>query len=133
MARSVNPDHVSFELRDSKVVPLTDGLDLDYMVRFMLNDDSHFLFNLAVIFNAYRAGRVFTLANHNGVIPAILVMSPDMCDILILWVHSRIRRRGVGTKLATRFPVSLVSSVLQTSLPFWDRMREYGIQYDSVQ
>lgn len=134
MAYSVHPHGVRFEIGDTKVVPVKDGATLDKLVRFMMNDDSIFLYSLANIFDAYKAGRVFTLANHNGIIPAMMTMSSDMCDIRILWVHRVHRRRGVGKKLATRFPVSLVSVVLRESLPFWDHMRhEHNIKYDSVQ
>tara|TARA_A100001015_G_C15002788_1_gene719300 strand:+ start:196 stop:612 length:417 start_codon:yes stop_codon:yes gene_type:complete len=121
---------------------IEDGDDLWVLFDELVDDKSGFFFNRSTIIESYKDGNLYGLyVNENQfmfdnrirghklfardyggclswyLLPCFCIKENDKC--IILWVHSRARRKGFGTKLVKLLNIKEICTPLPESLPFW--------------
>jgi hypothetical protein len=123
------------DLGDLIVEPIVSGYDFWSLIDELIDDDSGFIHNRAIIADAYKEGNLYGLRvsyevreQHDvddplfcedspELLPCFCVRSGDMCDII--WTHSRARRNGFARTLVQKLGIKKTSRQLEESIPFW--------------
>jgi len=130
-------DYGKFVLR-----PIESGSDFWCLIEALKNDNSSFINNINTIVERYKEGNLFGLsvtetdsmytrgARADGVFCRTMhndlswYLLPCFCIRIkhtaeICWVHSKIRRLGVGKALVSLLNIEKAYHPLRGSLPFW--------------
>lgn len=112
------------------LIEIESGKDFWSLLDEMGQDEKKLLEYRDFIVEAFREGCLFGLCVDNekkevyakgteteNLLPCLCVVAENEC--MLLWVHTRIRRRGFGTALIQKLAITKVSPILPESLPFW--------------
>lgn len=103
----------------------------------LVDDKSGFLYNRSIIIDAYKNGNLYGLEvtetdsmyrrcarsdsifcfDTSYLVPCFCVIENE--NAIILWVHTRARRRGFGSKLVHLLGITYVPDPLPDSMDFW--------------
>lgn len=125
-----------------KLTKIEHGFDFWCLFDELSNDNSNFINNREIIVDAYRKGNLYGLnvdesdhmfanksinddifaRHHNGalswyLLPCLCVVENKKC--IIIWVHTRARRKGLGTKLVKLLKIEDVYNPLPGTSNFW--------------
>lgn len=125
-----------------KLLKITDGNDFWNLFEELVDDKSDFIQNKNFLLESYRDGNLYTLyveenlwmfrnnieedpifCKGNGseyILPCFCIKEDKKA--MIIWVHSRARRKGLGSRLVKLLEIEEVYNPLPTSLPFWDSL-----------
>lgn len=103
----------------------------------MCDDNSAFLFNRRTLLNAYTNGTLYGLKVEDSddseekyldpifcrdsfyLLPCFCIAEKNCCHIL--WVHSRARKQGLGSKLVKLLDIHTAIYPLDDTLEFWKK------------
>lgn len=124
------------------LVPIESGNDFWCLIKALQDDNSYFMDNINTIVERYKEGNLFGLrvnetesmykrgARKDDVFCRTMYnelswyLLPCFCTRIkqtaeICWVHTKIRRLGVGRTLVTLLKIEKAFHPLPNSLPFW--------------
>lgn len=124
--------------------PITEGRDFVALYKALQSDESGFVHNLDVIAQAFHDDNLFGLTAHETdamfargahndpffdswcsnyhtlyLLPCFAVVNDDHDTCIIIWVHSKYRRLGLGTALVDQLDIRRVINPLPESRHFW--------------
>jgi hypothetical protein len=149
-----------FDLQQVKVFSISSNSDivhgaktLQHVIRELYHDNSGFLHNMSVLFDGFTAGRLYGLRleetddmfRHKGIhkghhpmfmqsrypwtLPAFCCLD-ETGAVDIIWVHSRVRRRGLASAFLRQLDVTRATVIVPESKGFWDQHPK--VQYSRI-
>jgi hypothetical protein len=125
------------------LTPIESGDDFWCLIKALQDDNSSFMNNISTIVERYKEGKLFGLRvsetdsmykrgartddafcrDLHGELSWYLL--PCFCIVIgqtaeICWVHSKLRRMGLGKALVSLLKVEKAFHPLEESMPFWD-------------
>ena len=143
-----------FDLKKIEVFAISSNSDcgaetLEHVIRELYHANSGFLHNLSVLFTSSAAGRLYGLQleetedmfRHNGHHPMFMQSRPpwtlpafccldETGAVDIIWVHPRVRRRGLASAFLHQLDVTQATVILPESKGFWDKHPQ--VQYSRI-
>ena len=145
-----------FDLQQVNVFSISSNSDivhgaktLQHVIREMYHDNSGFLHNMSVLFDGFATGRLYGLRleetddmfKHNGHHPMFMQSRypwtlPAFCcldetgAVDIIWVHPRVRRRGLASAFLHQLDVTQATVIVPESKGFWDKHPQ--VQYSRI-
>lgn len=123
---------------------IEDGSDFWMLLEELIKDKSDFIDNKNYIIEAYRDGKMYSLTveenewmlrnnvedsdlfckHSNYLLPCFCIMDQRENENIatLLWVHSRARKKGFGSKLVKLLVINMVYNPLLESIGFWEKM-----------
>ena len=145
---------VVFDLQQVEVFAISSNSDcgattLEHVIRELYHANSGFLHNMSVLFTSSAAGRLYGLQleetedmfRHNGHHPMFMQSRPpwtlpafccldESGAVDLLWVHPRVRRRGLASAFLHQLDVTQATVILPESKGFWDKHPQ--VQYSRI-
>ena len=143
-----------FDLKKVEVFAISSNSDcgaetLEHVIRELYHANSGFLHNMSVLFTSSAAGRLYGLQleetedmfRHNGHHPMFMQSRPpwtlpafcclsETGAVDLLWVHPRVRRRGLASAFLHQLDVTQATVILPESKGFWDKHPQ--VQYSRI-
>lgn len=127
-----------------KLIKISSANDFWCLIDELCDDNSKFMCNRSTILQAYKDGNLYGLEveetdemynNYSGnddlfcrysfyLLPCFCVKEDDKA--IIIWTHTRARRRGFGKKLVKLLKLEYAYKPLPESFDFWNKC---GIKY----
>ena len=129
---------------------IVDGAEtLQHVIRELYHDNSGLLHNMSVLFDGFATGRLYGLRleetddmfKHNGHHPMFMQSRPpwtlpafcclsETGAVDLLWVHPRVRRRGLASAFLHQLDVTQATVILPESKGLWDKHPQ--VQYSRI-
>lgn len=93
----------------------------------LVDDNSGFVGNKRILVDAFKAGDLWGVMGEDGVLPCLAVVDEGL-TVHILWVHSSMRGRGLGSFMVSEMAIENVHHPLPESKGFWSKV---GLQQES--
>jgi hypothetical protein len=143
-----------FDLQQVDVFAISSKSDcgattLQHVIRELYHANSGFLHNMSVLFTSSAAGRLYglqleeteTMFRHNGHDPMFMQSRPpwtlpafccldESGAVDLLWVHPRVRRKGLASAFLHQLDVTEATVILPESKAFWDKHPQ--VQYSHI-
>jgi len=139
LGRCIMSQVVVFDWSTTLVIPASSD-DLAGFIRELYDANSGFLHNISVLYDGFAAGRLFGLRleetedmlrykGHHAMFMQLrpLWTLPAFCcldesgAVDLLWVHPRVRRRGLASAFLHQLDVTQATVILPESKGFWDK------------